>query len=94
MKLLALLLALLGFLLDAVYYIICSPYLIPRHFYRRHVNREWRKNVKVGDRCYFYNILGTRSYFTIERISEDGKKVLCSTGGVAMWNDIKDLAKI
>ena len=70
MKLINLLLA----LLNLIFYVIASPVLVPLEIYKWSKNKKWRKNVKVGDECFFINLLQKRSYGKVTAISEDKVK--------------------
>lgn len=69
-------------ILDVSWYIILMlftmslpvPVLIPLEIHKWSKNRNWRKNVKVGDRCFFINLLEKRSYGNVAAISEDKLK--------------------
>lgn len=53
------------------------------------IANKWRRNAKVGDRAYFYNMLGTKSVGTITHIYEDGEARLerqNSSGAHALKN--------
>lgn len=52
------------------FYIITSPYQL----YKIYKNIKFRKNIKVGDRAFFINVQGTKTYGKVEIITEDGLK--------------------
>jgi hypothetical protein len=74
MKLINLIIGLFNVLLNIVYYLVASPVLIPLEIYKWSKNRKWRKNVNVDDKCFYINIMGTRSYGKVTAISEDKLK--------------------
>ena len=71
MKLVKLIFVLFNVLLNVIYYIVSSPVLIPFGIYKCSKNRKWRKNIKVGDRCFFINSIEERSYGDVTAISDD-----------------------
>ena len=84
----------LGFL-NLICYIIVSPVLAPLELYRWSKNTQWRKVVKVNDRCFFVNALNKRSYGEIKAISDDGLRVRIERQDMGSkssgWHDIKYL---
>jgi hypothetical protein len=63
--------------------------------YWTYENYSWRKNVKVGDNCYFHNIGGGITDCKVKQVSDDKKKVLCehSTANSSScgWHDVAHL---
>ena len=91
MRLIGLLFAIIGWILNLIYGIIMLPYTVVIHF----KNRKWRKDPQVGDRCFYKNLLGTQTYCDIKEI--DGEKVyIQSSGGLGVslqWTTTKGLRK-
>lgn len=58
-------------------------------------NRKWRKNISVGDQCYFINIRGKKSEGKVEAISNDRKmarvKIKAGLGYSIGWHDVETL---
>ncbi len=92
MKLIKLIFALLGIIFDLVYYIIASPVIVPVSIYKWHRNKVWRKNVKVGDRCFFINGLSKRTYGEVTGLS--GNRAGLKMNNASGWYDINILRKI
>lgn len=65
---------------------------VRRCFYLAAV-RDWRKHIKIGDSCCFYNIHGTKTYGTIKNLSESQAFIVVKTGMSVgyQWIDIIDL---
>lgn len=59
-------------------------------------NIKWRKNIRIGDTCFFVNIVGTKTICKIELIDADRKQamVLIDYGMqsyATVWMDVKML---
>jgi hypothetical protein len=35
--------------------------------------KRWRKEIKIGDRCYFINMMNEPTYGTVERLFDSGE---------------------
>jgi hypothetical protein len=92
MKLLNLFLA----LLNLVYYIIISPVYLPYKLHKYYNTKKWRRNPKVGDKCYFINMFGSKTIGYIDRI--DNGKVLFKTKSLnsssSQWIEVSELNAI
>jgi len=84
MKLFVLFFNLLTFLLDVIYYIITSPWLLIKYF----INRKAQKIVKVGDDGLFKNILDSYTKYVVKDIRND--KIRIDTGNGSQWISKKD----
>lgn len=85
MKLITLILSLIGLILNSIYYVLISPITI----YRWKKAKDWRKNAKVGDKCYFKNMLGTKTEVKIHRIEEG--IALIKDSNYSQWKEINKL---
>lgn len=71
----------LWFLLKVMGFIVILPIALPFLLIdwlfidlpRSIIHNRWRKRAKVGDRAYFHNLLGTRTYGEITRFYKDGE---------------------
>ncbi|MGV9142112.1 MAG: hypothetical protein ACOC1X_04160 [Promethearchaeota archaeon] len=91
--------------IDIHWFWVLSPMIIPGgfiliailftsiHFKIR--TKKWRCNIRVGDKCYFYNILGGITVCTVEDIKSEKNKVFVTTKGIGSysvrWADINEL---
>jgi hypothetical protein len=79
-----------------VYYIIASPVLTTIQIYKWNKNRKWRKNVKVGDYCFFKNVFGIKMYGYVATLSNDAKSVRVESIGFVSctyrWHNIDHLS--
>lgn len=55
---------------------------ILRFLFRKRINKKWRKNIKVVDKCFFVNILGTKTSSVIKDIAPTGLVHIESTLGM------------
>lgn len=95
MKLIHLLIVVFNILFNIIFYIIASPFFIPFEIYKWYKNKKWRKNIKVGDRCFYINFLEKRSYGYVADISENKLKARIERkslmGSSSDWHQINDL---
>ena len=91
MRLIALLIVIIGWILNLIYGILILPYTVVIHFR----NRKWRKNPQVGDRCFYKNVLGSMTTCIINKV--DGDRVYITTNlGMStssQWSTIEGLRK-
>lgn len=66
---------------------------MPYKLHKYYDTKKWRQNPKVGDKCYFINILGGKTIGYIDEI--DNGKVLFKTKSLnsnsSQWIDVSEL---
>lgn len=87
MKLIRLICILIVLFCDGVYQAITLPYSI----WIVYKNRRWRKTAKVGDRCFFINMLQTKTWGTITDVYPNRNYVTLQTDGSIGPHKLKDL---
>ena len=87
--LLNLILSIFNFALGLIYYAIVWPFLLIKLFRNIH----WRKHIKVGDRCYFHNALGGKTWATVIEINWCVGKVYLNCPDMYTWRPIKSMKK-
>ncbi len=87
MKLIGLLIAIVGWILNLIYGIIMLPYTVIIHFR----NRKWRNPPQVGDICFFKNALGCVTRCNIHKV--DGDRVYIKTAMSSQWSTLEGLRK-
>lgn len=88
------LLYLIEVLMNIVFYIIISPVYVPYLLYKWRINIKWRRSAKVGDKCYFNNILDTKTRCTIEMVKKNKTEVMVKALGFSystQWIELSDL---
>lgn len=67
----------IGFLIKVIIVIIALPFMLIDYVFielpKEYIANRWRKNVKVGDRAYFINLMETRTYGNVTKIYKNGE---------------------
>ena len=58
---------------NVIFYIVASPVLIPLEIWKYYQNHKWRKNIKVGDECFFINFFGAQQNGVIKEVDKENK---------------------
>lgn len=85
MKLIKLIFNIVDVVLNIIYGILISPWTIRKVY----LNLRWRKVAKVGDKCYFDNMLESKTWVEIYEI--DGENCQVENDSFSRWMPLNEL---